>query len=327
MGPDELFQRAVIARRYYLEGRTRIQIAEEFGLSRFKVARMLDEALESGMVEITIHNPGSIDVDLSTALQRRYGLRARLRRRRPMPSNTADRVEAVAKAMAELLQSILRDGDVIGVDCGRTLTHIAPSPDRRCRSATSCNSPAWPAPSPTTAPTWSDGSVRSAAASHGRSTRRWWCRMHAPPRAWPATSRSRRPFAQHAKVTLRHRLDRRMGDRAPHRFTRHCPSEALAFLDAPASCAETCAPCCWTPTATGWPGWTIAGWESTRSRPAGDSHRYRDRHRPGEDRGDPGRVAVRDWSRPWSPTPTSRPRCSIDVNPEKPKGHHRHVGT
>ncbi|MDF2830761.1 MAG: transcriptional regulator, DeoR family, partial [Mycobacterium sp.] len=74
MGPDELFQRAVIARRYYLEGRTRIQIAEEFGLSRFKVARMLDEAIESGMVEIKIHNPGSIDVDLSTALQRRFGL-------------------------------------------------------------------------------------------------------------------------------------------------------------------------------------------------------------------------------------------------------------
>ena len=47
MGPDELFQRAVIARRYYLEGRTRVEIAEEFGLSRFKVARMLEEALES----------------------------------------------------------------------------------------------------------------------------------------------------------------------------------------------------------------------------------------------------------------------------------------
>jgi DNA-binding transcriptional regulator LsrR (DeoR family) len=69
-----LFQRAVIARRYYLEGRTRIQIADEFGLSRFKVTRMLDEAIESGMVEIKIHNPGSIDVELSTALQKRYGL-------------------------------------------------------------------------------------------------------------------------------------------------------------------------------------------------------------------------------------------------------------
>lgn len=125
MGPDELFQRAVIARRYYLEGRTRIQIAEEFGLSRFKVTRMLDEAIESGMVEIKIHNPGSIDVELSTALQRRYGLEHAYAVAGET-TNPADRIDAVAKAMAELLQSILRDGDVIGVDCGRTLTHIAP---------------------------------------------------------------------------------------------------------------------------------------------------------------------------------------------------------
>ncbi|MDT5155569.1 MAG: hypothetical protein QOI01_7302 [Mycobacterium sp.] len=125
MGPDELFQRAVIARRYYLEGRTRIQIAEEFGLSRFKVARMLDEAIESGMVEIKIHNPGAIDVELSTALQRKYGLEHAYAVAADS-TNAADHVDAVARAMAELLQSILREGDVVGVDCGRTLTHIAP---------------------------------------------------------------------------------------------------------------------------------------------------------------------------------------------------------
>ena len=125
MGPDELFQRAVIARRYYFDGRTRIQIAEEFGLSRFKVTRMLDEAIESGMVEIKVHNPGSIDVDLSTALRERYGLEHAYAIAGET-TNAADRIDAVATAMAELLQSILRDGDVIGVDCGRTLTHIAP---------------------------------------------------------------------------------------------------------------------------------------------------------------------------------------------------------
>jgi DNA-binding transcriptional regulator LsrR (DeoR family) len=125
VGADELFQRAVIARRYYLEGRTRVEIAEEFGLSRFKVARMLEEALESGMVEITIHDPGSIDVALSTELQRKYSLQHAYAVSAES-KNTDDRVEAVAKAMAELLQSILHDGDVIGVDCGRTMTRIAP---------------------------------------------------------------------------------------------------------------------------------------------------------------------------------------------------------
>lgn len=124
MGPDELFQRTLIARRYYLEGRTRVQIAEEFGLSRFKVARILEDALESGMVEITIHEPSSIDVDLSEALRRQYSLQHAYAVAAD-PNKSADRVDTVAKAMAELLQSILRAGDVIGVDCGRTVTHIA----------------------------------------------------------------------------------------------------------------------------------------------------------------------------------------------------------
>jgi DNA-binding transcriptional regulator LsrR (DeoR family) len=124
MGPDELFQRAVIARRYYLEGRTRIQIAEEFGISRFKVARELDEALATGMVEITIHNPGSIDVELSTELQRRFGLQHAYVVLTD-ENNPQERVDAVAKATAGLLQSILHEEDVIGVDCGRTLTKIA----------------------------------------------------------------------------------------------------------------------------------------------------------------------------------------------------------
>jgi DNA-binding transcriptional regulator LsrR (DeoR family) len=124
MGPDELFQRAVVARRYYLEGRTRVQIADEFGISRFKVTRILDEAVASGMVEITIHNPGSIDVELSTALQRRYQLEHAYAVVADTDSPT-DRVDAVAKAMAELLVSILRDNDVVGVDCGRTLARVA----------------------------------------------------------------------------------------------------------------------------------------------------------------------------------------------------------
>ena len=87
----------MIARRCYLEGRTRVQIAEEFGLSRFKVARMLEEALESGMVEIKIHDPASIDIELSTALQRQYSLQHAYAVT-PDSNNSADRVETVAKA-------------------------------------------------------------------------------------------------------------------------------------------------------------------------------------------------------------------------------------
>lgn len=123
MSSDELFRRAVVARRFHLDGRTRVQIADEFGLSRFKVARMLDEAIESGMVEIKIHYPGAIDLELSTALQRGYGLDHAYVVAADVRGD--DRVEAVATTTADLLRSILRDGDVIGVDCGRTLTNVA----------------------------------------------------------------------------------------------------------------------------------------------------------------------------------------------------------
>ncbi|MDP9417042.1 MAG: transcriptional regulator, partial [Actinomycetota bacterium] len=66
MGPAELVTTATVARRYYLEGKSKVEIADELRLSRFKVARLLDTALATGLVRIEIGYPGSIDVDLSS---------------------------------------------------------------------------------------------------------------------------------------------------------------------------------------------------------------------------------------------------------------------
>ena len=74
VGPAQVVLRASIARRYYLDGRSKIQIAEEFGLSRFKVARLLEAAVDSGLVRIEIRSEGGIDVDLSARLRDRYDL-------------------------------------------------------------------------------------------------------------------------------------------------------------------------------------------------------------------------------------------------------------
>ena len=63
-----------IARRHYIDGRTKIEIADEFHLSRFKVARLLDAALEQGLVRIEIGHFGTIDVDLSSRLRDHFGL-------------------------------------------------------------------------------------------------------------------------------------------------------------------------------------------------------------------------------------------------------------
>ena len=50
---------AYVARRYYLEDQKQSDIAQELGVSRPLVSRMLSEARELGIVEITVHEPGA----------------------------------------------------------------------------------------------------------------------------------------------------------------------------------------------------------------------------------------------------------------------------
>ena len=50
---------AYVARRYYLEDQKQSDIARELGVSRPLVSRMLSEARELGLVEITVHEPGA----------------------------------------------------------------------------------------------------------------------------------------------------------------------------------------------------------------------------------------------------------------------------
>src|SRR3954468_14870742 len=74
-GPAALVLTATVARRYYLEGASKSDIATELGVSRFKVARLLDHARATGLVRIELHSPGAIDLDLSVRVSAAYGLR------------------------------------------------------------------------------------------------------------------------------------------------------------------------------------------------------------------------------------------------------------
>src|SRR5688572_10747784 len=74
-GPAELVLMALISRRYFIDGASKIDIAEQTGLSRFKVARLLDKARALGLVKIDISYPGTIDVDASSRLQAALGLK------------------------------------------------------------------------------------------------------------------------------------------------------------------------------------------------------------------------------------------------------------
>lgn len=129
IGPDELVRLAHIAREHYVAGKTRVEIAEELGLSRFKVGRLLDDAVKSGIVKFEISVPGPIDVEYSLRLQQRFGLKRAVVVRTPVDSPEAVQ-EALGAVGADLLSEIATADDVIGMTAGRTLARLARSLQR-----------------------------------------------------------------------------------------------------------------------------------------------------------------------------------------------------
>jgi DNA-binding transcriptional regulator LsrR (DeoR family) len=111
---------ATIARRYYLDGASKSEIALELGLSRFKVARLLERARSSGLVRIELHYEGQIDLDLSVRLGTQYGLHRCLVIDSPEDDEALLRTN-LGRVAAGLLTEIVDSDDVLGLAWSRTL--------------------------------------------------------------------------------------------------------------------------------------------------------------------------------------------------------------
>lgn len=110
---------ALVARRFYLENMQKSEIATELGISRFKVARLLDEARESGMITIDIDVPTELDLDIGDALAARFGLRRVLVARVLNDRDLAH--EVLAAVLAQDLAGTLGPDDLLGLGSGTVL--------------------------------------------------------------------------------------------------------------------------------------------------------------------------------------------------------------
>jgi DNA-binding transcriptional regulator LsrR (DeoR family) len=119
-GPAALVLTATVARRFYMDGESKSDIAEHLGLSRFKVARMLDEARASGLVRIELDYRGDLDLDLSVALAARYGLRHCVVVDSADDDGPVVRA-ALGRAAAKLMLELVGPDDVLGLAWARSL--------------------------------------------------------------------------------------------------------------------------------------------------------------------------------------------------------------
>jgi DNA-binding transcriptional regulator LsrR (DeoR family) len=124
-GPAALVLTATVARRYYLDGVSKSDIATELGLSRFKVARLLERARASGIVRIELESRGEINLDLSVRLRTAYGFRHCVVIDCPDDDDDVLRTH-LGRAAAELLTEIVEPGDVLGLAWGRSLIAMRP---------------------------------------------------------------------------------------------------------------------------------------------------------------------------------------------------------
>lgn len=125
---------AQLARRYYIGQQSKVQIASDLGLSRFRVARLLDAAVKRGIVRFEVGIPGDVDLGLSAELRELYGLIHCVVVDTP-DTSTQTLCRYVGTTTTELLADTVTDSDVVGLSTTRTLMGLDTPPTRFPRCA------------------------------------------------------------------------------------------------------------------------------------------------------------------------------------------------
>lgn len=112
---------AAVARRFYLQDESKVDIGKDLGLSRFKVARLLETARAKGIVRIEILGEPSVDYSLSQELSQALGIdRALVVRTHDGQSAGETRRDLGAVAAAEMTRLLTAD-DVLGLPWSRSV--------------------------------------------------------------------------------------------------------------------------------------------------------------------------------------------------------------
>jgi len=122
--PKELALALQVARRYYLDDQSKVEIAAAMDISRFRVARLLDMARASGLVSIRIETPGAVNTELSDLLIERYGLKRALAVD-ALPGDDAVLRNRLGETAARLLEEVVTADDVVGIGWARSVISMA----------------------------------------------------------------------------------------------------------------------------------------------------------------------------------------------------------
>jgi lsr operon transcriptional repressor len=107
---------ARVAWLYFMEGLTQAEIAQNLGMTRLRVNRMLVEARASGLVSITLNSSFASCIELERTLIRELGLKAAVII--PTPQDPDLIPVLLGQAAAEYLSAYLEENEVSGFGLG-----------------------------------------------------------------------------------------------------------------------------------------------------------------------------------------------------------------
>lgn len=112
-----------VAELYYINQKSQSEIARDLGYSRSAISRLLAEAREEGVVEISINYPLQRSPTLQQSLRERFGLHETLILAKP-GANPERNIRLVSKLAADYLINNLPENNILGVSWGATINEV-----------------------------------------------------------------------------------------------------------------------------------------------------------------------------------------------------------
>lgn len=113
-----------VARMYYLQNKTHQSIADELAMSRIKITRLLQEAVERQIVELKVKDPIGRATGLEEELCSRFNLETC--KIAPCSEDEKELYDVLGRYAVEFLTTRLRDNIIIGIGWGKTLDSMIP---------------------------------------------------------------------------------------------------------------------------------------------------------------------------------------------------------
>jgi len=113
-----------VARLYFERQLSKVAIGAQLGISRFRVARLIDRALETGLVQIVFSERVRFDHELAGQIETRFGLRLCIVAR-DTDAATTEGLRRLGVVGASIVSDLISPSETIGVSWGATAAAFA----------------------------------------------------------------------------------------------------------------------------------------------------------------------------------------------------------